>query len=206
MNDPTLQFVQPQVNPFEPLLGACLEQAFGMALRMTGNRQDAEDLVQEAALRAFRSFAGFTQGTNFKAWFFRIMINQLRTQQRSRRSHTSLDDFEEVHPLYLYERAADAGLRRSGPDPAAELLERLSGDDIARALARLAEPFRTVATLYFMDDLTYQDIAEVLDTPVGTVRSRLHRARAMLQRELWQVAEDLGVVPGGTSRERMKEE
>ncbi len=179
---------------FDMLLRGVLGPAFGTALRMTGNRLDAEDLVQEASLAAYRGFATFQRGTNFKAWFFRIMMNCYLTSRRRARSETSMEDLEDSHAAYLFMRTAEAGLHARYADPAATTIGQMAQNDVASALEALPEEFRIVCTLYFMDDLAYQEIADILGLPVGTVRSRLHRGRKMLQKRLWKVAEDQGIV------------
>ena len=179
---------------FEMMLRALLGPAFGAALRMTGNRQDAEDLVQEAALAAYRGLATFQPGTNFKAWFFRIMMNCYLTSRRRARPETSMEELEDSHAAYYFMRTAEAGLHARFDDPAAATIGQMAQEDVARALEGLPEEFRIVCTLYFMEDLSYQEIADILGLPVGTVRSRLHRGRKMLQKRLWKVAQDQGIV------------
>ena len=179
---------------FDMLLRSVLRPVFGTALRMTGNRQDAEDLVQEASLAAYRGFATFERGTNFKAWFFRIMMNCYLTSRRRARPETSMQDLEDSHAAYFFMRTAEAGLHARFDDPAAATIGQMAQQDVARALEALPEEFRVVCTLYFMEDLAYQEIADILGLPVGTVRSRLHRGRKMLQKRLWKVAEDQGIV------------
>ena len=178
---------------FDMLLRSVLGPAFGTALRMTGNRQDAEDLVQEASLAAYRGFATFQPGTNFKAWFFRIMMNCYLTSRRRARPETSMQDLEDSPAAYLFIRTAEAGLHARFEDPAAATIGQMAQEDVASALEALPEEFRVVCTLYFMDDLAYQEIADILRLPVGTIRSRLHRGRKMLQKRLWKVAEDQGI-------------
>ena len=181
---------------FETLLVGMLDGSYRLALRLTSDSQDAEDLVQEAALRAFRFRHTFRRGTSFKAWFYRIVVNQFYTTTRRKRSTTTpLDDLTEAHDIFLFARSAEAGLLRPDADPAATAVSRMAESDVARALASLPDEFRTVCTLYFIDDLSYQEIADILEVPIGTVRSRLHRGRHMLQKQLWRVAEELGVVP-----------
>jgi RNA polymerase sigma-70 factor, ECF subfamily len=178
----------------EALLLPLLDRAYGLALRLQGNRADAEDLVQEAALAASRGFGTFQQGTNFKAWFFRVLVNCFYTRRkRERRAgpHVDLDDVPEV---YLYGQTVAAGLPQQSPDPAQALLGRLDSQEIVDALASLPEEYRVVSTLYFIDDLSYDVIARIVGIPVGTVRSRLHRGRKMLQKRLWRVAVERGVV------------
>ncbi len=181
---------------FETLLAQVIDVAYGTALRLTMNRQDAEDLVQDAALLAFRAFGSFQPGTNFKAWFFRIMLNRFYSSRRKQRPEQSLQDLGDVHELYLYSRTAEAGLQGPETDPARLTLGRLAGDAIARALASLPDEFRVVCTMYFMEDFSYQEIADMLEIPVGTVRSRLHRGRKLLQQRLWALALDQGIVQG----------
>lgn len=185
---------------FETQLVGMLDRSYRLALRLTGDAQDAEDLIQEAALRAFRFRHTFQRGTSFKAWFYRIVVNYFYTT--TRRKHitaTSLDDLTEAHDVFLFLRSAEAGLLEPNSDPAATTVARMAESDVARALAALPDEFRTVCTLYFMDDLSYQEIADILEVPIGTVRSRLHRGRHMLQKQLWRVAEELGIVPSVSS-------
>lgn len=178
---------------FEGLLGEVLQRAYGTALRLAGNREDAEDLVQEAALRAFRGFATFQPGTNFRAWFFRILVNCFYGSCRRRRPEESLGELDDSHELLLYVRSAEAGLLSASSDPVRATLDRVAEEDVGRALEALPEEFRVVATLYFMEDLSYAEIAAIAGVPVGTVRSRLHRARRILQKRLWRLAQDAGI-------------
>jgi RNA polymerase sigma-70 factor (ECF subfamily) len=187
---------------FQALLGEILAPAYRLAFRLTSDPHDAEDLVQEAALRAYRFRAGFERGSSFKAWFYRIVMNLFYTSiRRHRPDATSLDALSDAHEIFLYSRSADAGLLAPNADPVATTVSRMTADDVARALAALPEEFRTVCTLYFMEDLSYQEIADMLGIPVGTVRSRLHRGRRMLQKQLWRIAEELGIVPGAEGTE-----
>jgi RNA polymerase sigma-70 factor (ECF subfamily) len=183
---------------FEALLMEHLEPSYRLALRLTGSSEDAEDLVQEAALRAFRFRHTFQKGTSFKSWFYRIIVNQFYTNARRKQNAatTSLDSLNDATDIFLFARSAEAGLLRPDADPSANVVSRMAEGDVARALAALPDEFRAVATLYFMEDMSYNEIAAILDVPIGTVRSRLHRARHMLQKQLWKVAEELGIVPG----------
>jgi RNA polymerase sigma-70 factor (ECF subfamily) len=178
----------------DELLSPLLERAYGFALRLLRNRADAEDLVQEAALAASRGFGTFQPGTNFKAWFFRILINCYYTRYRRQRHEGSPADLDETPQLYLHIRTAELGLYRDTADPAAALLSRLDAEQIAEALHALPEEYRVVSTLYFIEDLSYATIADIVGIPVGTVRSRLHRGRRILQKLLWRVAVESGVV------------
>jgi RNA polymerase sigma-70 factor (ECF subfamily) len=186
---------------FESLFAAVMSSAYGVAMRFCHNQADAEDLVQEAAFLAYRSFDSFEQGSNFRAWFLKILTNCYFSKRRREKSRPVTSDLDDTPDLYLYARSGQAGFPTQGPDPASELLEALGTERIAAAIARLPEDYRVVSTLYFMEDLSYEEIARILECPVGTVRSRLHRGRKMLQKALWQVAEEDGIV-GDKSRGR----
>jgi RNA polymerase sigma-70 factor (ECF subfamily) len=133
-------------------------------------------------------------GTNFRAWFLKILLNSYYSRRRRERSRPVTSDLDDTPDLYIYARSGEAGFPTQGPDPAAQLLDKLGTERIVAAINRLPEEHRIVATLYFMEDLSYEEIAQALQCPVGTVRSRLHRGRKMLQKALWQIAEEDGIV------------
>ena len=189
------------VDDFQALLVGVLPTAYGYALRLTRNRADAEDLVQDAALRAFRAVATFEPGTNFKAWIFRILTRCFWANHRRRQRRPNTVDFDDTPDLYLFARSAEHGLPWQGDDPARTLIDRLGTERVADAIGQLPEEYGVVCTLYFMEDFAYHEIADVLEVPVGTVRSRLHRGRKMLQKALWHVAEESGIVTELTERE-----
>jgi RNA polymerase sigma-70 factor (ECF subfamily) len=178
---------------FEGLLSPILRMAYGTAVRLTRNRTEADDLVQDAALLAYKAFDTFQRGTNFKAWFFRILTNAFYGRHRKERHEKANLSTEDVPALYLYHRTTEAGLAGSESDPASAIMDRLDAERVGEALESLPEEYRAVATLYFIDDLTYQQIAEALQCPVGTVRSRLHRGRRILQKSLWDIAVERGL-------------
>ncbi len=178
---------------FERLLGPVLDQAYGTALRLTGDPSDAEDLLQDASLLALRGFDAFRRGSNFKAWFFRILVNRFYSLYRRSRRHGVALDVDQTPDRHLLDRAEAAGLQQVR-DPAAAVFGQLDVEAITAALDALPDDFREVATLYFMQDFSYQEIAEVMEIPVGTVRSRLHRARRTLQTALWALAVERGIV------------
>jgi RNA polymerase sigma-70 factor (ECF subfamily) len=122
-----------------------------------------------------------------------------RRRQEKRRPVTS--DLDDTPDLYIYARSGQAGFPTQGPDPAAQLLDKLGTERIVAAVDRLPEEYRIVATLYFMEDLSYEEIARALECPVGTVRSRLHRGRKMLQKALWQIAVEDGIVNQAATQE-----
>ena len=177
----------------EALLTPLLGIAYGYALRLRQDSAEAEDLLQDAALAAVRGFGTFQQGTNFKAWFFQILTNCFYGRHRRVKREGQSTDLDDVPELYLYERTAESGLHR-GLDPAREVLSRLDQAEIGAALGSLPDEYRVVSTLYFMEDFTYEQIATILDVPVGTVRSRLHRGRKLLQRRLWPIAVEHGIL------------
>jgi RNA polymerase sigma-70 factor (ECF subfamily) len=179
---------------FEALLVALLPSAYGYAFRLTRNRADAEDLLQEAALRACRGAQSFQAGTHFKAWFFRIIIRCFWEKHRSAQRRPQTVDFDDTPDLYLYKQMRETGVGAAHDDPMSELLDRMGTERVVAAIALLPEEYGSVATLYFMEDFAYHEIAHVLDIPVGTVRSRLHRARKMLQKSLWHIAVDAGLI------------
>ncbi len=163
-----------------------MSSLYSAALRMTRNPADAEDLLQETFLRAYRGFGGFEQGTNLKAWLYRILtntfINSYRARQR-RPDETELDDIEE---LYLYRHLSDlAGLGRSAED---ELMDWFTETEVTEALEALPETFRMAVLLADVEGFSYKEIAEILDIPIGTVMSRLHRGRKSLQKRLYDFA------------------
>jgi RNA polymerase sigma-70 factor (ECF subfamily) len=190
-DDPTRAQIE-----FEALLSPIVQMAYGTAVRLTRNRTEAEDLVQDAALLAYRAFGSFQRGTNFKAWFFRILTNAFYSRHRKEKHEKANLSTEEVPALYLYTKTAEAGLHGRESDPASAIMDRLDTEQVSEALEALPTEYRVVATLYFIEDFSYQQIAEVLECPVGTVRSRLHRGRRMLQKALWAVAVERGIVPG----------
>ena len=178
---------------FDALLASVLDVAYRTAYHLARNTADAEDLVQEAALLACRHRATFQAGTNFKAWFLRILINVFYSKCRRNsggRAMLSLDEATEPR-LYSLAQGSSAG---QGLDPSREFIDRLDGEAISAALAALPMEYRVVTTMYLVDDMQYQDIAAALNIPVGTVRSRLHRGRKLLQRALWEEASDRGLV------------
>lgn len=171
-----------------------IDALYRTALRMTRNPSDAEDLVQEAYLRAFRSLHQFTEGTNLRAWLFRILtntyINEYRRRQR-RPSSSSLDDLEE---FYLYDHLIDSRVQPPDERPEDVVLERLTVDNVIQAIESLPEEFRQVVLLADVEGFSYREIAEIVDIPVGTVMSRLFRARRRLQRQLYDSAVEAGIL------------
>ncbi len=174
---------------YERLLKPLMSAAFGMALHLTRNRDDAEDLVQETAIQAFRAFHTFQPGSHFRAWFFRILTNLFLNKVRKKRREPEIASLDDAPDLYLYMQVTQNG-PTNVQDPARQVLERIGTEQMVTAIAGLPEEFRVVSALYFVEELSYQEIAEIVDCPLGTVRSRLHRGRKVLQRTLWELVQD----------------
>ena len=172
-----------------------LDSLYGAALRMTRNPSDAEDLVQETMLRAFRSFDRFEPGTNLKAWLFRILtnayINTYRKRQREPQKVSS-DDVEEFD-LYRELKNHDPQFAET---PESLVLDNLVDSDILEAIEQLPDQFRLAVVLSDIEGFTYAEMADIMDVPMGTVMSRLHRGRKALQKRLWDIARDRGIVKG----------
>ena len=169
-------------------------QLYSGALRMTRNRADAEDLVQETFLKGYRSYSSFTDGTNLRAWLFRIMtntyINSYRARQR-RPDETDLGDFED---LYLYKNVGTLQNAAVGRSAEESLMEMLPDDEVKQALEDLPDNFRLPVILADVEGFSYKEIAEMLDIPIGTVMSRLHRGRKAMQKALHDFALARGLV------------
>lgn len=179
---------------FESLLSPWIDSAFATAYHLTRNRENAEDLVQESVLQAYRAFHTFRHGSNFRAWFLKVLTNRFLQNCRKQRREPEISDLAEATELYLYSQSRQAGLHFHSPDPAGLVLSKLDAESVSAALGSLPEEYRVVCTLYFSEELSYLEIAEIVDCPVGTVRSRLHRGRKILQRALWKTAVESGIV------------
>jgi RNA polymerase sigma-70 factor, ECF subfamily len=161
---------------------------YAAALRMTRNPSDAEDLVQETYLRAYRGFGGFEQGTNLKAWLYRILTNTYINTYRARKRRPDETELDEVEDLYLYRRIGGLEAAMAGRSAEDELLDRFTDAEVKQAIEALPENFRMAVLLADVEGFSYKEIAEILDIPIGTVMSRLHRGRKALQKQLYQFA------------------
>jgi RNA polymerase sigma-70 factor, ECF subfamily len=169
-----------------------LDSLYGAALRMTRNPADAEDLLQETYLRAYRGFAGFKEGTNLKAWLYRILTNSfINTYRKKQREPQMVEGPDDVEEWYLYDRLGGRSVEESAED---EVLDRMPDEDVKRALESLPENFRLPVLLADVEGFSYKEIAEIMETPIGTVMSRLHRGRKALERALWETARERGLV------------
>ena len=169
-------------------------QLFSTALRMTRNRSDAEDLVQETYIKGWRSFHTFQEGTNLRAWLFRIMtntyINKYNAQKR-KGTEVELDDIEE---LFLYKRLGSIDQSQLSSSAEDQMLELFTDDEVKNAIESLPEDFRIPVLLSDVDGFSYKEISEMLEIPMGTVMSRLHRGRKAMQKMLYEYARERGLI------------
>ena len=172
-------------------------QLYAAAVRMTRNPANAEDLVQETFLKAYRAYGTFEEGTNLKAWLYRILTNTFINNYRRDTRRPQETDLGELEDLYLFRRLARETSPTSSNSAEEQLLEGLVEDDIKQAVESLPETFRMVVLLADLEGFSYKEIAEILDIPIGTVMSRLHRGRKALQVALWDFATKRGLVGEG---------
>jgi len=173
---------------FETMALPFMDQLYSHALRLTQNSSDAEDLVQETYLKGYRAFTSFKEGTNLRAWLFRILTNSFINNYRKKQRSFEEEDLDEVEEMYLYRRLG--GLNSSALGMSAEdmLFERLTADEVKDAVEALPTKYREVVLLADVQGFSYKEIAEILGIPDGTVMSRLHRGRAKLQKDLLEFA------------------
>jgi RNA polymerase sigma-70 factor (ECF subfamily) len=164
------------------------------ALRMTRNPADAEDLVQETYLKAYRAFASFQQGTNLKAWLYRILTNTFINSYRARKRRPEQSELDDVEDLYLYRRLGGLEAAAAGRSAEEEVLDHFTDTEVKAALESLPEQFRMAVLLADVEGFAYKEIADILDIPIGTVMSRLHRGRRALQRALFEFGMERGLV------------
>ncbi len=167
-----------------------LDQLYGAAMRLTRNPQDAEDLVQETYAKAFAAFHQYQPGTNLKAWLYRILNNTFISNYRKAQRQPKKTDAAEVEDWQEYEAASHQSTGMVSAE--AEAIENLPDSEIREALAKLPEDRRMAVYLADVEGFSYQEIAEIMDTPIGTVMSRLHRGRRQLRELLADYARELG--------------
>ena len=171
-----------------------LPSLYGAALRMTRNKTDAEDLVQETYIRAFRGFGGFKEGTNLKAWLYRILTNSfINTYRKKQREPQTVEGPDDLDEWYLYDRLGGRNVEVSAET---EVLDRIPDADVKAALESLPDYFRLAVLLADVEGFSYKEIADIMEVPIGTVMSRLHRGRKALERALWDTAKERGLIDG----------
>ncbi|KTR85968.1 RNA polymerase sigma factor RpoE [Leucobacter chromiiresistens] len=168
-----------------------LDQLYGAAMKMTRNPQDAQDLVQETFLKAFSAFASFQEGTNLKAWLYRIMTNSYINTYRKRQREPHLGAVDELEDWQL--GGAESTTAMSSRSAEAEAIDRTPDSVVTTALNALPEDFRIAVYLADVEGFSYQEIADIAEVPIGTVMSRLHRGRARLRKALGEYANEQGV-------------
>jgi RNA polymerase sigma-70 factor (ECF subfamily) len=171
-----------------------LPSLYGAALRMTRNPADAEDLLQDTTLRAYRGFASFREGTNLKAWLYRILTNSfINTYRKKQREPKTVDGPEDLDEWFLFDRLGAQSVARSAEE---DVLENIPDADVKEALESIPENFRMAVLLADVEGFAYKEIAEITGVPIGPVLSRLHRGRKALEKALYAVAKERGLVDG----------
>jgi RNA polymerase sigma-70 factor (ECF subfamily) len=188
------QAAEPSAWDFEAAAVPFVDALYNTALRMTRNPQDAEDLVQETYLKAYKYYDKFTEGTNFKAWLFRILKNTFINNYRKRQQEPPQNAFDEIEDVFESQVSLEGG---SIPNPEEDALENVLDEDVQRALDALPDEYRMVVILADLEDFSYQEIADILEIPVGTVMSRLYRARRRLEAEMLRYAQEHGYIRSG---------
>jgi RNA polymerase sigma-70 factor (ECF subfamily) len=159
---------------------------YAAAMRMTRNKSDAEDLVQETYLKAYRAYGGFQEGTNLRAWLYRILTNTFINIYRAKKRRPEESDLDDVEDLYLYRRLGGLEGAVAGRSAEDEVLDQITEGEVKAAIEALPEQFRMAVLLADVEGFQYKEIAEILDIPIGTVMSRLHRGRRALQKSLFE--------------------
>jgi RNA polymerase sigma-70 factor (ECF subfamily) len=180
---------------FADLAMEYMPSLYTAALRMTRNPSDAEDLVQETYLKAYRAFDSFQEGTNLKAWLYRILTNTFINAYRAKKRRPDESDIDDVENLYLYRRLGGLEGAAAGRSAEEEVLDRFTEAEVKEAVEALPEQFRLAVLLGDVEGFSYKEIAEILDIPIGTVMSRLHRGRRALEKRLYEFGRQRGLVP-----------
>ena len=176
-----------------------MDSLYSAALRMTRNAADAEDLVQETFLRAYRGYGRFEEGTNLRAWLYRILTNTFINSYRAKQRRPQESDLADVEDLYLYRRLGGVETSELGRSAEDQLMDVLTESEVKEAIEALPDKFRLPGLLADIGGFSYKEIAEIVDVPIGTVMSRLHRGRKALQKSLWEFATERRLVPDSSA-------
>jgi RNA polymerase sigma-70 factor, ECF subfamily len=168
-----------------------LDSLYRVALRLTGNPAEADDLVQETMLKAYRAWHQFERGTNAKGWLLTILRHAFINEYRRRTRHPETVDIDAIEPFSVFQEVQD-------DDPQGTFFDRIVDDEVLQAIDTLPEQFRETVVLSDVEGMSYDEIARVLEVPVGTVKSRLFRARRLLQQKLYDYAVDQGYIKGSS--------
>jgi RNA polymerase sigma-70 factor (ECF subfamily) len=187
---------------FEAGVLAQLDSLYRTALRMTNNPQEAEDLVQETMLKAFRFSNTYQRGTNLRAWLFRILNTSAINRYRKQATHPTTTSLPEGEDFYIYNRIKDLSGQELNVGAEDEVLSQYLDEDVYKALNDLPPNFRMAVILADIEGMSYKEIAEALQIPIGTVMSRISRARRQLQQSLWKYARDRGYVREAPSEKK----
>src|SRR5215475_5608751 len=179
---------------FDSLVMPYLDSLYNTAYRMTRSAEDAEDLVQETYFKAYKYYDKFEEGTNLKAWLFKILKNTFINNYRRKKLEPRSVDFAEIEDSF--ERIVRRDTAETGGDPETEFFSGVLDDDVRKALESLPYDYRMVVILADLEDFSYKEIAEILDCPVGTVMSRLYRGRKLLEKALLKYARKHGYIRG----------
>jgi RNA polymerase sigma-70 factor (ECF subfamily) len=166
-----------------------LDVLYRVALRLTGSPSDADDLVQETMLKAYRAWDQYEKGTNAKAWLLTILRHAFINEYRRKVRHPETVDLDAIEPFAVFAEVQDE-------DPQGAFFDRIVDDEVLRAIDQLPEAFRETLVLSDVEGMSYQEIAQILEVPIGTVKSRLFRARQMLQGKLYNYAVEMGYIKG----------
>lgn len=179
-------------NEFSELINPHLSSLYSTALRMTRNQNDAEDLVQDTLFKAFRALDQYQKNTNFRAWVFRILVNTFITAYRKAIKQPQKVSYDDMEEFFLYKRLDETvSMQETSKE---EFIENFFDDDVKEALENLPYQFRLVVLLCDVEGFSYNEIANIIDAPLGTVMSRLYRGRKLLQRYLWNYAKKRGYI------------
>ncbi len=168
---------------------------YAAAMRLTHNAADAEDLVQDTYLRAYRGYPGFQEGTNLKAWLYKILTNTFINSYRKKQRRVQQVELDDVPDWSLYRRMGGLEAASLGTTPETTVLDALPDDEVKAALEAIPDQFRIAVILCDIEEFSYKEISDILDVPIGTVMSRIHRGRKLLQKQLWDYAAERGLIP-----------